>query len=131
MSNYHQYFERNQSRFPDVQELDPAPRVVLDPDLGLLTAGTRIVDCEIASDIYLHTIDVIEASEGLGGFVALPESDLFEVEYWELEQAKLKKSGASPPLAGEVAVVTGSAPGIGQACVNALLSQGATGSALT
>ena len=125
VSNYHQYFERNQSRFPDVQELDPAPRVVLDPDLGLLTAGTRIADCEIAADIYLHTIDVIEASEGLGGFVALPEPDLFEVEYWELEQAKLKKSGTSPPMAGEVAVVTGSASGIGQACVNALLSQGA------
>ena len=68
--------------------------MVLDPDLGLLTAGTRIVDCEIASDIYLHTIDVIEASEGLGGFVALPESDLFEVEYWELEQAKLKEVGS-------------------------------------
>tara|TARA_Y100001970_G_scaffold140428_1_gene172839 strand:- start:15687 stop:17660 length:1974 start_codon:yes stop_codon:yes gene_type:complete len=125
VSEYHKYFERNQSRFPDVQELDPAPRVVLDPDLGLLTAGTRIADCEIASDIYLHTIDVIEASEGLGGFVALPESDLFEVEYWELEQAKLKKSGSPPPMAGEVAVVTGSASGIGQACVSALLGEGA------
>jgi len=125
VSDYHSYFERNRSRFPDVQELDPAPRVVLDRDLGLLTAGTRIVDCEIASDIYLHTIDVIEASEGLGGFVALPESDLFEVEYWELEQAKLKKSSSSPSMSGEVAVVTGSASGIGRACVEALLNQGA------
>ena len=125
VSNYHNYFERNKGRFPDIQELDPAPRVVLDPDLGLLTAATRVTDCEIASDIYLHTIDVIEASEGLGGFVALPESDLFEVEYWELEQAKLKKSSASLPMAGEVAVVTGSASGIGLACVNALLEQGA------
>ena len=125
VSNYHSYFERNQSRFPGVQELDPAPRVVLDPDLGLLTAGTRIGDCEIASDIYLHTIDVIEAAEGLGGFVALPETDLFEVEYWELEQAKLAKSGGSPPLSGEVALVTGSASGIGRACAESLISQGA------
>ena len=105
--------------------MDPAPRVVLDPDLGLLTAGTKIGECEIASDIYLHTIDVIEASEGLGGFVALPETDLFEVEYWELEQAKLAKSGGSPPLSGEVALVTGSASGIGKACAESLISQGA------
>ena len=75
VSNYHSYFERNQGRFPGVQELDPAPRVVLDPELGLLTAGARISDCKIVSDIYLHTIDVIEASEGLGGFVALPETE--------------------------------------------------------
>jgi NAD(P)-dependent dehydrogenase (short-subunit alcohol dehydrogenase family) len=125
VANYHSYFERNQDRFPDVQELDPAPRVVLDSKLGLLTAGARISDCEIASDIYLHTIDVIEASEGLGGFVALPETDLFEVEYWELEQAKLAKSGQPPAMSGEVAVVTGSASGIGRACTEALLSQGA------
>ncbi len=126
VSNYHSYFERNQDRFPGVQELDPAPRVVLDPELGLLTAGARISDCDIASDIYLHTIDVIEASEGLGGFVALPETDLFEVEYWELEQAKLAKSGEPPAMSGEVAVVTGSASGIGRACVEALISKGAT-----
>ncbi|MEG3596177.1 MAG: bifunctional aldolase/short-chain dehydrogenase [Actinomycetota bacterium] len=125
VSNYHSYFERNQDRFPAVQELDPAPRVVLDSELGLLTAGARISDCEIASDIYLHTIDVIEASEGLGGFVALAETDLFEVEYWELEQAKLAKSGQPPAMSGEVAVVTGSASGIGRACAEALISQGA------
>jgi len=125
VSNYHSYFERNQGRFPAVQELDPAPRVVLDSELGLLTAGARISDCEIASDIYLHTIDVIEASEGLGGFVALAETDLFEVEYWELEQAKLAKSGQPPAMSGEVAVVTGSASGIGLACAEALISRGA------
>ena len=109
-----------------MQQLDPAPRVVLDPELGLLTAGVKISDCSIAADIYLHTIDVVKAAEALGGFVALPESDLFEVEYWELEQAKLNKSNATPPLSGEVALVTGSASGIGSACAHALLRQGAS-----
>jgi rhamnose utilization protein RhaD (predicted bifunctional aldolase and dehydrogenase)/NAD(P)-dependent dehydrogenase (short-subunit alcohol dehydrogenase family) len=126
VEDYHKYFERNRARFPGIQELDPAPRVVLDPELGLLTAGKRPSDCTIASDIYLHTIDVIEAAEGLGGFVALPESDLFEVEYWELEQAKLGKSGSKPPMSGEVALVTGSSSGIGRACAQALLKEGAT-----
>ena len=126
ISEYHDYFERNSHRFPGVQQLDPAPRVVLDPELGLLTAGVKISDCSIAADIYLHTIDVVEAAEALGGFVALPESDLFEVEYWELEQAKLNKSNATPPLSGEVALVTGSASGIGSACAHALLRQGAS-----
>jgi len=125
VAEYHKYFERNRVRFPTVQELDPAPRVVLDPQLGLLTAGKQVSDCKIASDIYLHTIDVIEASEGLGGFVALPESDLFEVEYWELEQAKLTKSESKPSMSGEVALVSGSSSGIGRACAQALLGQGA------
>ena len=125
VADYHKYFERNQGRFANIQELDPAPRVVLDSELGLLTAGKRLSDCEIASDIYLHTIDVIEAAEGLGGFAALPEADLFEVEYWELEQAKLGASGSRPPMSGEVALVTGSSSGIGRACAEALLKQGA------
>ena len=125
VADYHKYFERNQARFPSVQELDPAPRVVLDSELGLLTAGKQVSDCKTASDIYLHTIDVIEASEGLGGFVALPESDLFEVEYWELEQAKLGKSQSKPSLSGEVALVSGASSGIGRACAQALLNSGA------
>jgi len=76
-------------------------------------------------DIYAHTIDVILAATALGGFLALPEQAIFDVEYWELEQAKLSKSGTPPPLAGEVALVTGAASGIGKACVDSLLKRGA------
>jgi len=122
--SYRGYFDRN-SDGADLQMLDPAPRVVLDPALGMLTAGPRVIDADIAADIYHHTIDVIEAADGLGGFVALPERDLFDVEYWELEQAKLKLAGSPPALTGEVALVTGAASGIGRACAAELLARGA------
>jgi NAD(P)-dependent dehydrogenase (short-subunit alcohol dehydrogenase family) len=105
--------------------LDPAPRVVLDPDLGVCTAGRGARDAAAVFDVYAHTMDVIERATLLGGYRALPEPDLFDVEYWDLEQAKLRAAGKPPPLAGEVALVTGGASGIGRACVESLLSRGA------
>lgn len=105
--------------------LDPAPRVVLDEHLGVLTAGETAKASDIAADIYRHTIAVLERSEDhLGGYVALPPGDLFAVEYWDLEQAKLRRSGPPPELAGAVAVVTGAASGIGRACAQELLDRG-------
>jgi rhamnose utilization protein RhaD (predicted bifunctional aldolase and dehydrogenase) len=97
--------------------LDPAPRVALDPQLGLLTLGRNSREAGIVADIYRHTIEIIQRAERLGGWQALPERDIFEVEYWELEQAKLRKSSSPPPFQGEVALVTGAASGIGKACV--------------
>ncbi|WP_420437524.1 bifunctional aldolase/short-chain dehydrogenase [Candidatus Poriferisodalis sp.] len=131
VEDYRAYFERNlasrRARGADaaLTMLDPAPRVVLDPQLGLWTAGRRAVDCDISADIYLHTIDVICAAEALGGYVALSEADLFDVEYWELEQAKLARAGTPAPLTGQVALVTGASSGIGRAAADALAAAGA------
>ncbi len=131
VEGYRAYFERNGARHDadgsqaTLTMLDPAPRVVLDSQLGLWTAGRRAVDCDIAADIYLHTINVINAAEALGGYVALGEADLFDVEYWELEQAKLARAGAPAALAGQVALITGAASGIGQAAAAALAAAGA------
>jgi len=123
---YQAYFDRNQHQTPDPKtRLDPAPRLILDPELGLLTLGTSAKSAAIAGDIYHHTMEIIKRATGLGGYQALPEGDIFAVEYWDLEQAKLKKSGSSLPFAGEVALVTGGASGIGKACVEALLQKGA------
>ncbi|MFL6196721.1 MAG: bifunctional aldolase/short-chain dehydrogenase [Thermoanaerobaculia bacterium] len=105
--------------------LDPAPRVVLDPELGLAAAGRSVKDAAIAAEIYEHTMDIIERAERLGGWRALPARDLFDMEYWDLEQAKLAKAGKPPVFAGEVALVTGAASGIGRACAEALLARGA------
>jgi rhamnose utilization protein RhaD (predicted bifunctional aldolase and dehydrogenase)/NAD(P)-dependent dehydrogenase (short-subunit alcohol dehydrogenase family) len=130
---YRAYFEENAARglagAPLVM-LDPAPRIVLDPELGLLALGRTARDAAVAEEIYRHTIDVVERAAALGGYEALPPGDLFDVEYWELEQAKLARQGRPPALAGEVALVTGAASGIGRACVTALRARGAAVAAL-
>ena len=125
--DYTEYFETNQRRTGrDLQMLDPAPRIVLDPEWGMLAAGRSWADAEIAADIYHHTIAVLERAEDqLGGYRALSPEDLFDCEYWDLEQAKLKRSGPPAEFTGMVALVTGSASGIGRATALELLARGA------
>lgn len=125
-SAYKNYFSENVLTAKDkLSMLDPAPRIILDHELGLCTLGRTAKDAAIVADIYKHTIDIIQRSEMLDGYQALSAKDIFDVEYWELEQAKLRKSGKPPVYNGEVALVTGAASGIGKACVNALLARGA------
>jgi rhamnose utilization protein RhaD (predicted bifunctional aldolase and dehydrogenase)/NAD(P)-dependent dehydrogenase (short-subunit alcohol dehydrogenase family) len=124
---YRDYVGRHLGRAHEaITPLDPAPRIVLDPDWGMLTAGPTARDAAIAADIYHHTIPVLERSEDhLGGYRALAEHDLFDVEYWDLEQAKLRRAGSPAEFGGQVALVTGAASGIGHACAAALLDRGA------
>jgi len=82
-------------------------------------------DAAIVEDLYDHTIDVILRAEALGGWRAVSERDLFDIEYWDLEQAKLRKPGSPPVFTGEVVLVTGAASGIGKACVESFLARGA------
>ena len=124
--DYATYFAAHNARAKETKTmLDPAPRVVLDAAIGLCTLGRSMKDAMIVADLYRHTMDVIERATLLGGWCALPAGDIFAVEYWDLEQAKLKKSGKPAVFAGEVALVTGAASGIGKACVDALLARGA------
>lgn len=123
---YREYFARNAPHAKETKTmLDPAPRVVLDPEFGLVTVGRSARETAIARDLYSHTMDVIARAEALGGYCALSEKELFEFEYWDLEQAKLRRAGAPPGFGGEIACVTGAASGIGKACVEALLKRGA------
>lgn len=126
VARYQTWFEQQQAQTTTtLTMLDPAPRIILDPELGMLTVGRRVRDARIAADVYHHSMPVMLAAEQLGGYQPLGDRDLFEVEYWELEQVKLKLAGNPPRFSGEVALVTGAASGIGRACVEALLSQGA------
>ncbi len=123
---YTEYFARNAPLAKEPKTmLDAAPRVVLDRELGLCAVGRSAREARIVQDLYSHTMDVILRATALGGYQALPEKDIFDVEYWDLEQAKLKRAGSVPLFAGEVALVTGAASGIGKACVAALLKRGA------
>ena len=105
--------------------VDPAPRVILDPHLGMAVLGRSAEDAAIAEDIYRHTIDIIMHAEKLGGWRALPAKEFFEVEFWDLERTKLTKPDAAQMFLGEIALVTGAASGIGKACVDVLLERGA------
>jgi NAD(P)-dependent dehydrogenase (short-subunit alcohol dehydrogenase family) len=126
VAEYQRYFGEHAPKAKEPKTmLDPAPRVVLDPAFGLAAAGRTAKDAAIVDEIYGHTMDVILRAEGLGGFRALPAKDIFDVEYWDLEQAKLRKGGKPPAFAGEVALVTGAASGIGKAAVAAFLARGA------
>jgi len=123
---YEAYFNAWAGR-PDPRPamLDAAPRVILDPGWGMGTVGRSAQEAAVVADLYRHTIDIILRAQALGGWKGLEPEHLFDCEYWDLEQAKLRRAGPAPEFLGEVALVTGAASGIGRACVDALLRRGA------
>ena len=123
---YRKYFEAHAgaAREPKIM-LDPAPRVILDPQLGVCTLGRTAREAAVVHDLYSHSMDIQMRAARLGGYQALPPQDIFDMEYWDLEQSKLRAGGKPPVFTGEVALVTGAASGIGKACVDSLLARGA------
>ncbi len=128
VSAYCEYFDRHSDG--SLSRLDPAPRWALWPGQGSVAFGANPKEVTAIDDIKRHTLRAIGWSEVLGGWEPLGESEIFDIEYWELEQAKLKGAGAPPPFQGNVVLVTGGASGIGRACVEAFLGQGAVVAAL-
>jgi rhamnose utilization protein RhaD (predicted bifunctional aldolase and dehydrogenase)/NAD(P)-dependent dehydrogenase (short-subunit alcohol dehydrogenase family) len=126
IAEYDAMFVRENARVGGVKtKLDPMPRLVLVPGVGLFGVGATRKDAAIAADLAETAVKVITDAEAIGRFEALPESDLFDVEYWSLEQAKLKGAVAKP-FTGQVAVVTGAGSGIGKATAKAFAAEGAT-----
>src|SRR6478735_131695 len=129
-ARYDSYFGRENSRAGNTKtKLDSAPRVVLVPGLGLFGIGRTAKDADMAADLAENTVRVVTDAEGIGRYEPLPESDLFALEYWSLEQAKLK-GAVGKPLTGQVALVTG-AGAIGSATAKALAAEGAAAFAKT
>ncbi|HEY7607981.1 MAG TPA: bifunctional aldolase/short-chain dehydrogenase, partial [Alphaproteobacteria bacterium] len=123
-AEYDAYFARENAAVGGTKsKLDSSPRVVLVPGVGLFGLGRTAKDAAIAADLAENTIKVVTDAEAIGRYEPLPESDLFALEYWSLEQAKLKGAVAKA-LTGQVALVTG-AGAIGAATAKALAAEGA------
>ena len=120
---YERYFVDHASE--GLQMLDLMPRFGAWQNKGLIYFSGNVKRLNVIENIVGHTIKAIQLSEAIGGWCALPKEKLFEVEYWELEQAKLKTNKANLAFEGKVALVTGAASGIGEACVTELSAQGA------
>lgn len=125
VARYRAYFDAGQRRVArPVTPLDPAPRVVLDPASGLFAFGKTRAEAEMAADIAEHTLAVQCDAADMSGFLPLDGADLFDMEHWSLEQAKLGK--AKPrPLEGKVALLTGGAGAIGVGVAEVLTEAGA------
>lgn len=122
---YDRYFEETCARRNVKRtKLDPWPRVILLPKVGIVAVGKTKKDAEIVADVYEHTLQVITDAEDVGKYSPVSRDHLFDVEYWSLEQAKLKKQ-AELPLSRQIAVVTGAAGGIGRATALRFLELGA------
>jgi rhamnose utilization protein RhaD (predicted bifunctional aldolase and dehydrogenase)/NAD(P)-dependent dehydrogenase (short-subunit alcohol dehydrogenase family) len=125
VSRYRDYFARENKRAGGgKRELDPLPRVVLVPGLGLFGLARTKREAAITADIAEEWIAVVRDAERVGRFESIAEAEMFDCEYWPLEQAKLG-TRKEPPLAGQIAVVTGAAGAIGAATARAFAAAGA------
>ncbi|HEY4141438.1 MAG TPA: bifunctional aldolase/short-chain dehydrogenase [Pseudolabrys sp.] len=124
IDKYKAYFEHNKSRSPAAKMHDPLPRVVLVPGLGMFGMGESAKAARIAADVYEAAIEGISGAEKLGTFTSISEPDMFDMEYWSLELAKLGARKALP-LEGQVAVITGAGGAIGAATAKLFAQAGA------
>ncbi|MFQ5716222.1 MAG: bifunctional aldolase/short-chain dehydrogenase [Nitrospinales bacterium] len=125
IQDYRRYFASNQkAKGTHKKELDPLPRLILVAGLGLVAMGKTAKETRIAADIYERTIGVIRQAFQVGAFEPLNAGNLFDMEYWSLEQAKLGKSAPSK-LQGKVVYISGAASGIGLATARLFTKHGA------
>ncbi|MCZ7645364.1 MAG: bifunctional rhamnulose-1-phosphate aldolase/short-chain dehydrogenase [Planctomycetota bacterium] len=122
--DYAAYYER--CKHPDSPALRPPdPVILLWPGVGLFSFAKDKQTSRVSAEFYVNAINVMRGAESCGGYVAISEQEAFNIEYWALEEAKLRRMPPEQALARRVALVTGSASGIGKAIAERLSKEGA------
>ena len=123
-NNYAAYYQRNAKKdSPPMRGADPL--IILVPGIGMFSYGKDKQTARVASEFYINAINVMRGAEGISTYQPIPESEKFRIEYWDLEEAKLKRMPKPKPLAGRIALVTGAASGLGKATAQRLSDEGA------